>query len=114
MATPALPPTLRTTLNSAVAFGSWLMGTEARASICSGTKMNPMPIPWMRRGHASAQKSMPRLAFDMSKVASPFMSTPKPRSQRWSTRLTSRPTMTSMTAWPIPLGASTSPEVHAS
>ena len=82
MATPALPPTFLTTLNSAVAFGSWLMGTEARASICSGTKMHPMPIPWMRRGHASAQKSLPRLAFDMSKVASPFMSTPKPKSQR--------------------------------
>ena len=58
------------------------MGTEARASICSGTKMHPMPIPWIRRGHASAQKSLPRLAFDMSKVASPFMSTPKAKSQR--------------------------------
>ena len=34
------------------------MGTEARASICSGTKMHPMPIPWTRRGHASAQKSL--------------------------------------------------------
>ena len=41
--------------------------------------MHPMPIPWMSRGHASADKSLLRLAFDMSKVASPFMSTPK----RW-------------------------------
>ena len=51
--------------------------TEARASICSGTKMHPIPIPWTRRGHARAQKSLLRLAIDISRVASPFMSTPK-------------------------------------
>ena len=60
MATPTLPPTFLTTLKSAVALGSWPMGTEARASIWSGTKMQPMPMPWTRRGHASDQKSLPR------------------------------------------------------
>ena len=65
MATPALPPILRTTLKSAVALGRCRMGTEAKASIWSGTKMQPMPTPWMRRGRASDQKSMLRVAFDI-------------------------------------------------
>ena len=56
--------------------GGCRMGTDAKASIWSGTKMQPMPTPWTRRGKARDQKSMLRVTFDIMYVASPFMSTP--------------------------------------
>ena len=55
LAMPMLPAMVRVKLKRPEACPSSRMGTALSATVESGTKVKPMPRPWMRRGSMICQ-----------------------------------------------------------
>ena len=54
-AVPMLPAIVRVKLNRPEACPSSRIGTALSATVESGTKVKPMPSPWMKRGSMTCQ-----------------------------------------------------------